>query len=46
MTRLRGVHANMLGGVLTMFDSTKAANRYTDYYGYDYKRYSYYSENS
>jgi polysaccharide biosynthesis transport protein len=44
--RLRGVRANILGGVLTMFDPNKAANRYTDYYGYDYYRYSDYSEKS
>ncbi|KUR75519.1 polysaccharide biosynthesis tyrosine autokinase [Novosphingobium sp. Fuku2-ISO-50] len=44
MNRLRGVRANILGGVLTMFDPTKAANRYTDYYGYDYYRYSYYTD--
>jgi polysaccharide biosynthesis transport protein len=44
INRLRGVRATILGGVLTMFDPTKAANRYTDYYGYDYYRYSYYSE--
>jgi len=44
ITRLRGVRATILGGVLTMFDATKAANRYTDYYGYDYYRYSYYSD--
>ena len=44
LNRLRGVHATILGGVLTMFDATKAANRYTDYYGYDYYRYSYYSD--
>jgi len=39
ITRLRGGRATILGGVLTMFDATKAANRYTDYY-----RYSYYSD--
>ena len=44
INRLRGVRATILGGVLTMFDATKAANRYTDYYGYDYYRYSYYSD--
>jgi len=44
ITRLRGGRATILGGVLTMFDATKAANRYTDYYGYDYYRYSYYSD--
>lgn len=44
MGRLRGVHATILGGVLTMFDAKKASNRYTDYYGYDYYRYSYYSD--
>ena len=44
LDRLRSARANVLGGVLTMFDVNKAANRYTDYYGYDYYRSSYYAE--
>lgn len=37
--RLRGIKANILGGVLTMFDASKATNRYSEYYGYDYYQY-------
>ncbi|MDE2561275.1 MAG: polysaccharide biosynthesis tyrosine autokinase [Sphingomonadales bacterium] len=40
LRRLRGAHSHILGAVLTMFDPAKAANRYSDYYGYDYYAYS------
>jgi capsular exopolysaccharide synthesis family protein len=43
LRRLRGTNANILGGVLTMFDPAKAANRYSEYYSYNYNYY-YYSD--
>jgi succinoglycan biosynthesis transport protein ExoP len=36
LRRLRSMRAILLGAVLTKFDPKKAANRYSDYYGYDY----------
>jgi capsular exopolysaccharide synthesis family protein len=39
MRRLRAMKPIMLGAVLTKFDPAKLANRYSDYYGYDYYRY-------
>ncbi len=44
LARLRAARGNVLGGVLTMFDVQKAANRYTDYYGYEYYRNTYYTD--
>ena len=39
LKRLRSVHANLLGAVLTKFDPDKSGNRYSEYYGYSYYRY-------
>lgn len=39
--RLRAVHPNILGAVLTKFDPLKSGNRYSSYYGYDYYQYQY-----
>ncbi len=36
LRRLRSMRAILLGAVLTKFDPKKSANRYSDYYGYDY----------
>ena len=36
LRRLRGMRAILLGAVLTKFDPKKSANRYSDYYGYEY----------
>ena len=33
LRRLRGMRSNLIGGVLTKFDTTQAANKYSDYYG-------------
>ena len=33
LRRLRGMRPNLIGGVLTKFDTTQAANKYSDYYG-------------
>lgn len=41
LKRLRATNAQILGGVLTMFDPTKAANRYSEYYSYNYYYYKY-----
>jgi capsular exopolysaccharide synthesis family protein len=40
LRRLRSMHPNVLGAVLTMFDASKMGNRYSEYYGYSYYRYS------
>lgn len=37
--RLRAMRPVILGAVLTKFDASKMANRYSDYYGYDYYQY-------
>lgn len=39
MRRLRAMRPVILGAVLTKFDPKKVANRYSDYYGYDYYQY-------
>lgn len=39
LRRLRAARANILGGVLTIFDPAKTGNRYTEYYGYSYYHY-------
>ena len=33
LRRLRAMRPNLLGGVLTKFDTTRASNKYSDYYG-------------
>jgi succinoglycan biosynthesis transport protein ExoP len=33
LRRLRAMRPNLIGGVLTKFDTTQAANKYSDYYG-------------
>ena len=33
LRRLRGMRPNLIGGVLTKFDTSQAANKYSDYYG-------------
>lgn len=38
--RLRGMNPVILGAVLTKFDPEHAGNRYSEYYGYEYYRYS------
>jgi len=38
--RLRAVSPVLLGGLLTKFDPSKAGNSNSDYYGYEYYRYS------
>ena len=41
LRRLRAMRPNLLGAVLTKFDTTHAANRYSEYYGtqyYDYDK--------
>jgi Mrp family chromosome partitioning ATPase len=40
LRRLRSMRTNVLGGVLTKFDSNNASNRYSEYYGYNYYQYS------
>jgi len=40
LRRLRNMRTNILGGVLTKFDSTNMGNRYSEYYGYNYYQYS------
>lgn len=40
LRRLRSMHPSVLGAVLTMFDASKMGNRYSEYYGYSYYRYS------
>ncbi|NKJ43250.1 capsular exopolysaccharide synthesis family protein [Novosphingobium sp. SG720] len=40
LRRLRAMHPNVLGAVLTMFDASKSGNRYSEYYGYNYYRYT------
>lgn len=40
LRRLRSMRTNILGGVLTKFDSTNMGNRYSEYYGYNYYQYS------
>ena len=40
LRRLRAMRPILLGAVLTKFDPTKAGNRYSDYYGYEYYQYS------
>ncbi|MFC0588673.1 GumC family protein [Novosphingobium aquiterrae] len=39
LRRLRAMRPVMLGAVLTKFNPTKAGNRYSEYYGYDYYQY-------
>ena len=39
LRRLRAMDPVMLGAVLTKFSATRAGNRYSEYYGYDYYRY-------
>ena len=39
LRRLRAANANLAGAILTKFDPTKAGNRYSQYYGYDYYSY-------
>jgi polysaccharide biosynthesis transport protein len=39
LRRLRSMRPNLIGGVLTKFDTTRAANRYSDYYGSHYYEY-------
>ncbi|WDF72853.1 GumC family protein [Novosphingobium sp. KACC 22771] len=41
LRRLRAVHPNILGGVLTKFDPLKSGSRYSSYYGYEYYQYQY-----
>ncbi|WP_082836088.1 GumC family protein [Croceicoccus bisphenolivorans] len=38
--RLRAMNPVILGAVLTKFDPQKGSNRYSEYYGYEYYRYS------
>lgn len=38
--RLRSMNPVILGAVLTKFDAQSAGNRYSEYYGYEYYRYS------
>ena len=38
--RLRAMNPVLLGAVLTKFDAAHAGNRYSEYYGYEYYRYS------
>jgi Mrp family chromosome partitioning ATPase len=40
LRRLRAMQPNVLGAVLTMFDASKSGNRYSEYYGYNYYRYT------
>jgi capsular exopolysaccharide synthesis family protein len=40
LRRLRTMQPNVLGAVLTMFDPAKVGNRYSEYYGYSYYRYT------
>lgn len=40
LRRLRSMDAVMLGAVLTKFDPKHASNKYSEYYGYEYYRYS------
>lgn len=40
LRRLRTMRPMILGAVLTMFDASKAGNRYSEYYGYEYYTYS------
>lgn len=40
LRRLHANHANILGGILTMFDPAKSTSRYSEYYGYAYYQYS------
>lgn len=40
LRRLRTMQPNVLGAVLTMFDPSKVGNRYSEYYGYSYYRYT------
>ncbi len=40
LRRLRNMRTNILGGVLTKFDSSNMGNRYSEYYGYNYYQYS------
>jgi capsular exopolysaccharide synthesis family protein len=44
LRRLRAMHPNILGAVLTMFDASRASNNYSEYYGYNYYQYSALSE--
>jgi polysaccharide biosynthesis transport protein len=39
LRRLRAMRPVLLGAVLTKFDPTRAGNRYSEYYGYQYYRY-------
>ncbi|MBT8427503.1 MAG: polysaccharide biosynthesis tyrosine autokinase [Erythrobacter sp.] len=40
LRRLRGMEPNILGAVLSKFDPSRADNRYSAYYGYDYYAYA------
>ena len=40
LRRLRAMKPHLLGGVLAKFDPSRAGNRYSSYYGYDYYAYS------
>ena len=40
LRRLRAMEPNILGAVLAKFDPSRADNRYSAYYGYDYYAYS------
>jgi len=39
LRRLRAMKPRLVGAVLTKFDPSKSANRYSSYYGYEYYRY-------
>lgn len=39
LRRLRSMRSNLLGAVLTKFDSNKTGHRYSEYYGYNYYQY-------
>lgn len=39
LRRLRAMRPHLLGAVLTKFDTSRAANRYSDYYGANYYEY-------
>ena len=40
LRRLRAMDPILLGAVLTKFDPSKASNKYSEYYGYEYYRYA------
>jgi capsular exopolysaccharide synthesis family protein len=39
LRRLRAMKPRLVGAILTKFDPSKSANRYSSYYGYEYYRY-------